>query len=595
MYDHKIFFLNPEHPFQKQYEALRAFYVEGKTSKQIAIQFGFSKNYFNKFRSYFHQTLEQGKLPFFFATPTPGRNAKSVEEHIKQRVISLRKMNHSIVDIKAILNAMNINSNHNQIDKILKADGFARLHRRSKIEKNQSQIPDKIKPPKCQQLTEQDFIYSQKFDTRYGGVFLFLPLIEQLNLAQIIEQSDYPSTEQLSNLNYILSFLFLKLIDKKRLSHVEQFSLDRGAGLFAGLNVLPKNGSLSSYSYKTTRSMNRLFLKSLFRSIQKLYPFSGEANLDFTTIPHWGDASVLERNWSGTRHTTLKSVLTLVCQDPDSGFLIYSDAEVKPRGIEKLIQRGKHRSKDSEVLTFVDFWQECSSQPLKCLIFDSKFTTYQNLNRLNHDGIKFITLRRRGSSLISKAKQLPESQWTTVRIDNPKRKHASPKVNESEISLDGYDGTLRQLIITNTGREKPSFLITNDFDMSLKDIVLKYAQRWLVEKSIVEQIDFFHLNLVGSSIVVKVDFDLTMTLLAYSLYKMLAKNLIGFEKSTARNLFFDFIDNGAEVEITNRKMFVLLRKKIHNTIIFESEIFGQSAKIPWLENLEVNFGSQNAS
>ena len=583
MYDHKKYFLNPGHLFQKQYEALRSFYVEGKTSKQIAIQFGFSKNYFDKFRSYFHQTLEQGKLPNFFATPTPGRNAKSVEEHIKQRVVSLRKMNHSIVDIKAILDAMDINLNHNQIDKILKSDGFARLHRRSKIEKSQIQIPDKIKPPKSQQLTKLDLIHSQKFDTRYGGVFLFLPLIEQLNLAQIIEQSDYPSTKQLSNLNYILSFLFLKLIDKKRLSHVEQLSLDRGAGLFAGLNVLPKNGSLSSYSYKTTRSMNRLFLKSLFRSIQKLYPFSGEANLDFTTIPHWGDASVLERNWSGTRHTTLKSVLALVCQDPDSGFLIYSDAEVK------------HRSKDSEVLTFVDFWQECSPQPLKCLIFDSKFTTYQNLSRLNHDGIKFITLRRRGSSLISKAKQLPERPWTTVRIDNPKRKHSSPKVNESEISLDGYDGTLRQLIITNTGREKPSFLITNDFDMSLKDILLKYARRWLVEKNIAEQVDFFHLNLVGSSIVVKVDFDLTMTLLAYSLYKMLAKNLIGFEKSTARNLFFDFIDNGAEVEITNKKMFVSLRKKVHNTIIFESEIFRQSAKIPWLENLQVAFDSQNTS
>ena len=135
MYDHKDFFLNPGHPFQKQYEALRAFYVEGKTSKQIAIQFGFSKNYFDKFRSYFHQTLEQGKLPNYFATPTPGRNSKSIEEHIKQRVISLRKKNHSIVDIKAILNAMNINLSHNQIDKILKADGFARLHRRSKIEK----------------------------------------------------------------------------------------------------------------------------------------------------------------------------------------------------------------------------------------------------------------------------------------------------------------------------------------------------------------------------------------------------------------------------------------------------------------------------
>lgn len=583
MYSHRDFFLKPKHPFHRQYEALRAFYVEKKAAKQVAKQFGFSENYFNKLRSHFHQTLEQSQMPNIFATPTPGRNQKVIEPNVTQQVISLRKMNHSIVDIKAILDSKNIRLSQNQIDKILKADGFTRLHRRSRVEKNQIQLPAKIKPPKCRQLAKLDFIHAQKFDTRYGGVFLFLPLMEQLNLAQLIEQSDYPGTEQLSNLNYIFSFLFLKLIDKQRLSHVEQLSLDRGAGLFAGLNVLPKNSSLSSYSYKTTRSMNRVFLKSLFSAIQRIYPFSCDVNLDFTTIPHWGDASVLERNWSGTRHTTLKSILALVCQDPDSGFLVYSDAEVK------------HRTKDQEVLTFVDFWQECSQTPLKCLIFDSKFTTYQNLSRLNGDGVKFITLRRRGSSLIQKAEQLPDNQWITVKINNPKRKHSSLKVNESEISLQGYDGTLRQLIVKNTGREKPSFIITNDFEVQLKEVILKYARRWLVEKSIAEQIDFFHLNLVGSSIVVKVDFDLTMTLLAYSLYKMLAKNLTGFERSTAKNLFFDFIDNGAEVEILNKKIFVSMRKKVHNSIILESEIFRQPVKIQRLNNLEVVFDSQNTS
>jgi len=583
LYNHKDFFLKPEQPFHRRYEALRAFYVENKAARQVAELFGFSENYFNKLRSYFHQTLKQGKMPNIFAAPTPGRNPKAVELDDKQQVISLRKMNHSIVDIKAILDAKNIRLSQNQIEKILKADGFARLHRRSKSEKSQVEVPDKIKPPKCRQLTNLDFLHSQRFDTRYGGVFLFLPLMEQLNLTKLIAESDYPATEQLSNLNYILSFLFLKLIDKKRLSHVHQLSLDRGAGLFAGLNVLPKSSSLSSYSYKTTRPMNRLFLKSLFGSIQKTYPFSGEVNLDFTAIPHWGDASVLERNWSGKRHTMLKSILALVCQDPVSGFPIYSDAEVK------------HRSKDSEVLAFVDFWRESSQQPLKCLIFDSKFTTYENLSKLNHDGIKFITLRRRGSSLIQNAWQLPADQWVTIKIDNPKRKHSSPKVYESEISLKGYDGTLRQLIVTNTGREKPSFIITNDFEKPIKEVLLKYSRRWLVEKSIAEQIDFFHMNLVGSSIVVKVDFDLTMTLLAYSLYKMLAKNLIGFEMSTARNLFFDFIDNGAAVEIINKTMFVSLRKKVHNSIVFESEIFKQPATIPWLENLKVVFDSQNTS
>lgn len=583
MYEHKDFFLNPELAFHRQYEALRAFYVENKTAKQVAMQFGFSEQYFNKLRSYFHQALELGQMPTLFATPSPGRNPKSVASDVKQQIISLRKMNHSIIDIKTILDAKNINISQNQIDKILKADGFARLPRRSKDQKSRIELPAKIQPPKCRQLTKVDFLNSQRFDTRYGGIFLFIPLMEQLNLVELIEQSDYSATAQLSNLNYILSFLLLKLIDKKRLSHVEQLSLDKGAGLFAGLNVLPKNSSLSSYSYQTTRSMNRLFLKSLFAAIHQLYPFSGDVNLDFTAIPHWGDVSVLERNWSGTRHTTLKSVLALICQEPDSGFLIYSDAEVK------------HRTKSEEVLTFIDFWKQSSSEPLNCLVFDSKFTTYQNLSQINQDGITFITLRRRGKSLIHQVSQLPSDQWTTVTIDNPKRKHSSLKVNESEITLDGYDGPLRQLIVTNHGREKPSFLITNDFDKSLKELILKYARRWLVEKSIAEQIEFFHLNLVGSSIVVKVDFDLTMTLLAYTLYKMLAKHFVGFEKSTARNLFYDFIDNGAEVEIINKKMFVSLRKKVHNTLIFESDLFKQPAHIPWLDNLELVIDSQNLS
>ncbi len=583
MYNHNNFFLKPEHPFHRQYEALRAFYVENKTAKQVAMQFGFSEKYFNKLRSYFHQTLEQGQMPTLFATPSPGRNPKVVESDVKQQIISLRKMNHSIVDIKTILDAQNTNISQNQIDKILKADGFARLPRRNKDEKSRIELPTKIQPPKCRQLTAVDFVDSQQFHTRYGGIFLFIPLMEKLNLVELIEQSNYPSTEQLNNLNYILSFLFLKLIDKKRLSHVEQLSLDKGAGLFAGLNVLPKNSSLSSYSYQTTRSMNRLFLKRLFAAIHQLYPFSGDVNLDFTAIPHWGDVSVLERNWAGTRHTTLKSVLALICQDPDSGFLMYSDAEVK------------HRTKSDEVLTFIDFWKQSSSEPLNCLVFDSKFTTYQNLSQINQDRIKFITLRRRGKSLIQQVSQLPSDQWTTVMIDNPKRKHSSLKVNESEVTLDGYNGSLRQLIVTNHGREKPSFLITNDFDMSLKELILIYARRWLVEKSIAEQIEFFHLNLLGSSIVVKVDFDLTITLLAYSLYKMLAKQFVGFEKSTARNLFSNFVDNGADVEIVDKKLSVSLKKKVHNTLIFESDLFKQPVHITWLDNLIMVIDSHNST
>lgn len=76
---------------------------------------------------------------------------------------------------------------------------------------------------------------------------------------------------------------------------------------------------------------------------------------------------------------------------------------------------------------------------------------------------------------------------------------------------------------------------------------------------------------------------------------MLAKNLISFEKATAKNLFLNVIDNGAEIEIIDKKILVSLRNKVHNSILFETEIFKWSIKIPWLYNFELIFDSQNSS
>ena len=70
---------------------------------------------------------------------------------------------------------------------------------------------------------------------------------------------------------------------------------------------------------------------------------------------------------------------------------------------------------------------------------------------------------------------------------------------------------IKQISIKGHGKIKSAIIITNDFDIKIEDIVRKYARRWIVEKENSEQIAFFHLNNVSSSMVIKVDFDLTMT------------------------------------------------------------------------------------
>ncbi|MCP4379194.1 MAG: transposase, partial [bacterium] len=167
----------------------------------------------------------------------------------------------------------------------------------------------------------------------------------------------------------------------------------------------------------------------------------------------------------------------------------------------------------------------------KLLIFDSKFTTYQQLNQINlsAENIKFLTLRRRGKKLIERAQALPNDQWQRINLSRTKGKYQRIRVHDGRCRLRHYEGDVRQVILTDHSRKKPTFLITNDFDMQVRDIVHKYARRWLVEQEIAEQIMFFQLNHPASSIVVKVDFDLTLSLLAHNLYRILAQHLPGFE------------------------------------------------------------------
>ena len=54
--------------------------------------------------------------------------------------------------------------------------------------------------------------------------------------------------------NALLSLLTLKLLDKERLSHIDDFNCDEALGLFAGLNILPKKSYATHYSYQTIRS-----------------------------------------------------------------------------------------------------------------------------------------------------------------------------------------------------------------------------------------------------------------------------------------------------------------------------------------------------
>lgn len=567
--DEKDFFLNPEIAIHKQYEALRAFYIEGLSSDNASRKFKLSSSYFKKLRFQFSKSLkEKGNNPFF-QTKKSGPKGRFTEKKVIDEIIALRKQNHSISDIRSTLEAKNKKISLDTIDKILKSEGFAPLPKRTHQERQSVSIPSKIEAPQSVALE----IEGEEFSTEIGGgVLTFLPLLERLGVIQAIEKAEFPETSVLTDISSVLSFVALKILGNERHYYDTRWNLDRALGFFAGLNVLPKKSTLSSYSYRVKRSSNKKLLLELSKIFEEKEIEEGEFNLDFKTIPHWGDESVLEKNWSGSRHSVMKSILSLIVQNPNTGYISYTDADIK-----------KGNQNDA-ILDFVDFWTEGRGIAPKMLIFDSKLTTYENLDKLNKskEKIKFITLRRRGKELVKKVSEINESDWQKVKIEGEKRKYKVIKVHAGESKLRNYEGKVRQIILTDHGRDKPTFLITNDFSMDVKKVVKKYARRWLVEQEIAEQISFFHLNQLSSSIVVKVDFDLTISLLVHNLYRVLANHLSGFEKCTVSTINRKFLENGAFIKINGNEVIVYLKKKTHLPILLELPWLKEKIKLSWL-------------
>lgn len=557
---------------QKKYEALRCFFHDKESAEKVASKFNYTLSSFYSLTRDFRNYLKTPKTDdMFFLVSKPGRKEKDFEGAINPLIIILRKQYLSIPDIKAILDSKNYKVSEKYIWEVLRKEGFARLPRRSKQDRISTGTNNKIKAPISVTL---DYM-PEKFTTQNSiGIFCLLPYIRKYEIDIAINNSLYPETSCISKYSSILSFIALKISNVRRYCADDLWCMDRGLGLFAGLTVLPKTGWFSSYSSRITRSMNLSFLKSLHKIWKSNGLLSDTMNLDFTTIPYWGDDSHLENNWSGKRNKALSSILAVLAQEPDSGIIDYTDCNIR------------HNNGPEVVLEFLDFYRDGNPKDtsLKYIVFDSKFTPYKNLRKLDDEEIKFITIRNRGKKIVKKLDNLPSKSWKKIRVMNADGKGRTLKVFEEKVFLEGYEKDIRQIAITGHGKIKPALIITNDDDIKQEDIVRKYSRRWIVEKGISEQIEFFHLNRVSSSMVIKVDFDLTITVLAHNLYRLLAMNLPGYTHNTSTTLFEKFLCNSGEIEITSEKIIIRMKKKRNLPVLLNEMEKFENIVLPYMDN-----------
>ena len=376
----------------------------------------------------------------------------------------------------------------------------------------------------------------------------------------MVRSAGLPESKAIPALSYFLSFLTLKLLGTERYAHVSDHAFDPGLGLFAGLNVLPKCTAMSTYSYSLDDVHIHKLQAALVKKAQKLGLYEGDIiNLDFHTMPHYGDESVLEKHWAGARGKVMKGALTLIAQDAGSKLMVYTASDIQ------------REEADDQVLQFNTYWEGIhNGKASPKFIFDSRLTSYKQLSALNAGGVKFITLRRRGKKLVQDIAKIKD--WTKIHIPHAKRKYPDPEVHASEVKLTGYQGKVRQVVMRGNGHEEPAIVITNDFEVPLELLVGDYARRWRVENGIAEAVKFFHLNSLSSPILVKIHFDVALSMIADTLYSMLAHKLRGFEECNAPKIYRDFVQGTATVTVKEGKVTVTYPKKAHNPLL---------RQVPW--------------
>ena len=378
------------------------------------------------------------------------------------------------------------------------------------------------------------------------------------------------------------SLLALKLFGNARHSHVMSSVLDDGLALFAGLNVVPKRSFLTEYSCRIAPACYPKLMRDWFDAVSRLgLKWGTSFDLDFHTIPFHGEDAMVEKHYVSKRSRRQKGMLAFLAQDAETRVFCYANGELR-----------KDQQND-EVLRFVDFWKQRTSRLPEELIFDSKLTTYANLNKLNLQGIEFITLRRRSKKLLDEVASTPTSAWRRVELESVSRAYRTPRVLDRRITLPGYDGPLRQLTIADLGHEDPTLLLTNQLSRSASHLIGRYAQRMLIENNIEDGIDFFHMDALSSAVAMKINCDLQLTLMASSLYRLLAARVgNGYETAKSRHLFRDFVDASASIEITGRDLVVRFQKRAHNPLLVAAAFDTTDVAIPWLggKRLHLIFG-----
>ena len=567
----RAFFLDPQHPKQRIYEALRAYYVEGRPSHAAAQAFGYTPGSFRVLCHHFRRDPD----PVFFASSPRGPRTQPKKSAARDLIIRMRKQNHSVYEISEALKERKVPLSPTAVREVLQEEGFAPLPRRLDEERPVGPRPTVEPGAEFRPFAP----CPRSSPTRRGALVLCVPGWWRRGTSPLAPSVRLPASKSIPAAHSLRSTLALNVHAVERKSHVMALVADEGLALFAGLNAIPKKSYLSEYSSRIGPKKTDGLLAAWHGLLSGTDLFAGGSfNLDFHSVPYYGQDPVLERHYVSARSRRQPSVLVFLAQDHTGRAFCYSHTDIR-KGEEA-----------DEVFRFVNFWKRNHGELPRELVFDSKLTTHAGLARLDKMGIAFMTLRRRFPRLLAEIASLPRSAWRRVELDVPTRKYRTPRVYEQSVRLEGR--AFRQLFIQDLGHEEPTVLLTNHpRQRSPAKLITRYAQRMLIENALSDAVRFFHMDALSSAVGLKVDFDMALLVIASGLYRLLARRMRGYADAQARQVFRDIVDTPATVSIGQKEVLVEFHRRAHLPIIVASGLLDRPVQVPWWNGMALRLSA----
>ena len=102
----KKYFISHDLVIKKKYDALRSYYVDGMTVEKITEKYDYTvSSFYSLIRDFKIHLKKHPEKDYFFLEKKTGRHKSDYTNKLDKLIISLRKRNFSIPDIKIILDA----------------------------------------------------------------------------------------------------------------------------------------------------------------------------------------------------------------------------------------------------------------------------------------------------------------------------------------------------------------------------------------------------------------------------------------------------------------------------------------------------------